>query len=209
MDDAFGDGAAETLKDWGKIGQQLSEKFKLPIVKLREELMEVEGAFAKGAISFDVYKRALDDINKRMRETDEWSKIGDRLGEKFKSPMQQLQEDIAEVNGALARGKISWSTYDAAIADVAKRFGELDEAGSKSIRAIHAPSVGAATRGTTAGFSAVRSGENSLRAMVEAARKSEAHAKRQEEFLRDIHAELKRVEVAVRESKTESTVYRL
>lgn len=124
---------------------------------------------------------------------EEWLKIGERITENFKTPAEQLRAEFAEISEALARGVISWETYERALSDVADRFLELEA----NTPAFEGPTrVGAAVRRTTEGFSAVQSGQDALRALLDASRRSEAMARRREQILEALLAETREIRAA-------------
>jgi hypothetical protein len=178
--------------EWATIGAKMTEKFKSPAEKMREELREVDKAFAKGVISAATYGRAWDQLDesriKAREETEKWAKIGEGLTDKFRTPMEKLRGEFEEIGAAVQRNVISWETAQRAAGDIGGRMLALEETHKKI--AAGPTRFGAVTRGTTAGYSAVLAGQDAGKAMADHLREAKARDKRRNELLAMMHAEL-------------------
>lgn len=138
---------------------------------LNDGVRETAAASDTATKSVKAQSAAIEEANAKMARMNEearkaeqaqqrWASIGERIRDSVATPFEQAQAKLQELSGALDAGAISWETYERAIAKVADEF-QRASTGSNSIREPKA-SVGAVTRDSTAGFSAVQSGRAEL-----------------------------------------------
>lgn len=158
MADALSEARQEADK-WQQIGQRLTESVKTPGEQSVDMIAEIEEALSRGVISWDTYRKALDNVAKQVGEL--------AVSTPEMDGGQALAEQIERLDEALASGTISWQAYNRAISGVA---GQLDE-----LQAVSVPqgpvAVGAAVRGTTAGAEQIQRSREATTQVMDLARK--------------------------------------
>jgi len=95
-------------------------------------------------------KNALKQIVDAQKE---WQSVGERLRKSVQTPQEALQAQVAEATEAFRRGAINGTTYARVLGDL--KMGFLDAAEASRLMG---GSVGAATKGSAEGFSALQEG---------------------------------------------------
>lgn len=123
---------------------------------------------------------------------------GKRVAESVRTPLESYQDRIAHLNLLVNRGAISWETYQRAAAQAAE---ELDKATTKQkdFNVAATTQIGAVTRFSTAGFSAVHSAVAESSRLEEQARRQVEEQKAANRRLEEIKRNTAKPAVRVKE----------
>jgi len=105
-----------------KITEQYADKSKL----LKEQIDQLNAAFARGDIDAGTYVRALDDMQGQLDELDTQTQYASQITEQYADKSKILKEQIDKLNAAFARGDIDAGTYIRALEDMQGQLDELD-----------------------------------------------------------------------------------
>ncbi len=105
-----------------KITEQYADKSKL----LKEQIDQLNAAFARGDIDAGTYVRALDDMQGQLDELDTQTQYASQITEQYADKSKILKEQIDQLNAAFARGDIDAGTYIRALEDMQGQLDELD-----------------------------------------------------------------------------------
>lgn len=133
----------------------------------------------------DQSKAVNEELEKAASKLDQMRDKGRQVAESLRTPMEIFADEIREAKTLLDAAVISGETYARWVAKAREDFQESQKAAEKIRDAQEG--VGAAVRGTTAGFSAVAESRRNLEAL-----------KRQEELEKQQLAALKRQEAQLR-----------
>ncbi len=149
----------------------------------------VEGAEHSVAELGDAFELASD----KAKELEE---RGRRITEEMRKPLEVFDDRVRELNDLVRAGAISWETYRRAVAKADQQLREAALANDEfqSLRQIQ---VGAVTRQSTAGFSAIQAG----RAATETSRRAEQQRRKQIEVLMRIEHDARRLVEAERDQE--------
>ena len=163
------------------------------------DAMESSSSAAAGAVSdvssaMDAIEEVSDAVDTATSAVDEyaekWKGIGERIADSVTTPVEKIRQRIAEIREAFSGGFIDTETATRAI--VAARD-ELDALGKERDAFSATPSIGAAVRGTSGGFSAVQDGQRVMKDIAASAKKREDSDKRREKLLADMLSELESI----------------
>lgn len=136
---------------------------------------------------------ALEDHAKKLEDL---AKRGEAITRANRTPLEILQDDVADLNQLFQVGAINAATYDRAVAAAGKQFQQATEESERlteSVRQLNG--VAAAERGTTSGFSAIQSGTRALAALRESdSRELARSSKLQAEILAVLNASKRRLD---------------
>lgn len=122
------------------------------------------------------------------REAEQWKTIGERIGNSVATPAEKAKTVLAELNEALGRGVITADIYGRAVNNA---MAEFRKAEMKDTLGNQRVSIGAVTRNSVAGFSAVQSGRDELRRLEQRAAEQLRVARRANELLAEIRMNTK------------------
>lgn len=123
---------------------------------------------------------------------------GRRVTESVRTPLESYEARITQLNLLVTRGAISWETYQRA---TSKAVEELEKATSsqKTFNAAAAPQIGAVTRNSSAGFSAVFSAIAENQKLLEQAKQQVEQQKAANRRLEEIKRNTAKPAVRVKE----------
>jgi hypothetical protein len=172
--ESAGDSIDKMKKAWGGFVQQIAVLVAPALTAIAEGLATIVGWFnrlmgsATGATgSFKKFSDvkttvkiadpAAEAAKKKADEEAEAArkKIEDRgkaVTESLRTPMQIYRDTVAELNMLVNAGTISWDTYNAGV----KKAVESLSGASKAAKDFSTPGIGAVTRNSAEGFSAVQ-----------------------------------------------------
>jgi len=154
---------------------------------------------------------ATADAADRAREAmEKWQAIGDRITDRFKTPLEKMRDSVAEAREALDRGVISWDTYSRAISAAADEYDRATDSARAFTGSAAGPvSVGAVSRGTAAAGTAIAKGRAAFDEMNRRLREMKASAERREKIAEEIAHATRDVEKAVKESAPSVVEHRI
>jgi tape measure domain-containing protein len=125
-----------------------------------KELADNTGELATQA---SVAKQSVTDL---AAEQKKWQGIASRIHDDVRTPLEKFGDKIEELQNAVTLGGLGWEDYQRAVAKAAEEVRSATGA-AKELKAESRIQVGAATRGTSAGFSAVQSGRDQIQKLAE------------------------------------------
>ncbi len=139
---------------------------------------------------------ATEQQQEMQRQMEALQRQGDSLEQSLRSPFEKFGDDLRDFNQLLDVGAINWETYSRAVAKAEAELLRATEIKTNFDR-LQMPKVGAATRFSSEGFSAVLSARNEQVRQLEVARLQLEQQKKQAELLRRIHEELANAEAPI------------
>lgn len=97
-------------------------------------------------------KAAKEAEDKAAKAMEDMKSRAQAVTEAVRTPMEIYRDKMAELNELVKRGAISWQTYNRAAAAALKDVVDTQ----KAVKDFETPGVGAVTRGSVAGFSAIQ-----------------------------------------------------
>jgi hypothetical protein len=104
----------------------------------------------------ELEKERVDAAKETQRELDALMKRGEDVARQFRTPYEEFNDTIADLQNLLSVGALNWDTYQRAVAGAAEALEKATEEKKNLDRMTTTPGIGAASRGTSAGFSAVQ-----------------------------------------------------
>jgi tape measure domain-containing protein len=129
----------------------------------------------------------------------DWAAEGKRVTEEMRSPLEVYVDRVAYLDELLNQGAIQWETYGRAVGQAQEQLFDATKQAKEFREAGHVD-VGAVTRFSTSGFSAVNAGRREAERQLELARQQFEEETRQTELLKSIEEKTKerrRTEVSV------------
>lgn len=132
---------------------------------------------------------ATEQQQEMARQLEALQRQGDSLEQSLRSPFEKFGDDLRDFNQLLDVGAINWETYQRAVAKAEAELLRATEIKTNFDR-LQTPQVGAATRFSSEGFSAVIAARNEQVRQLEVQRQQLEQQKKQAELLRRIYEEL-------------------
>lgn len=159
---------------------------------------EAAEAFAKTAEAAETAATAVTDAE---AATAKWADVGKRLTDELATPWEKFEERAAELYDAFNHGAISGDVLRRGVDEATKALEAAELSADRIGKAVSTPSIGAAVRGTAAGFAAVQGGQEAMRDLREAARRSAESDARREKLQQAMAEALGRIAAASGEPK--------
>lgn len=195
--------ARKLNEDVMKRGASVISEMRLPQQVYNDTLADLRGLLAHGAIDYGTYQRAVAKARAELENTtgiteaakrhdEAMKKLAERgksIAESVRTPLQEAQADVAELNELVRGGFISWEVYHKAVAKVRSELVMATKAARENQMASRGPG-GALRRGSTAAVSAAESSRRELRDFVQGQRSQTAELQKQTGLLGDIRNNL-------------------
>lgn len=110
---------AKAMEDQKKFVEDLSKSVKTPLEEYQEQISKIEDALAKKLITPEIASRGRnkasdefykDDIDKQKKVIEDSKSFAEQLKDSTRTPLEQLQEELAKINRAQAFGHLDSAT---------------------------------------------------------------------------------------------------